>query len=377
MTTENAECDVAIVGGGLAGLALSILLARDGWRVIVFEKEQYPFHKVCGEYISLESKNFLESLGVPVDELQLPLIDQLEVSAPSGHELRQKLPLGGFGISRYSLDQKLVMLAGSAGVEVRQGTRVQDITRNTDGFIISGDHFSLRSKVCCGSFGKRSNVDVKWKRRFITERPGALDNFIGIKYHAVLDHPRDTIALHNFHDGYCGISPIEDNKSCICYLTTAKNLKLNGNNIAAMEKNVLLRNPRLEKIFREAKWLYDKPLAISQISFSKKEQVFDGVLLLGDAAGMITPLCGNGMSMALHAARLAFDPVSDFLRNKINIGAMEKNYQRAWQHEFGRRLKAGRIIQSLFGKEWVTNALISSLRPFPRLVSRIIRQTHG
>ena len=55
--------DIAIVGGGLAGLSLSILLARKGFRICLFEKESYPFHKVCGEYISMESWDFLVGLG--------------------------------------------------------------------------------------------------------------------------------------------------------------------------------------------------------------------------------------------------------------------------------------------------------------------------
>ncbi|HZZ75876.1 MAG TPA: FAD-dependent oxidoreductase, partial [Puia sp.] len=54
MNTDR-KYDVAIVGGGLAGLSLAILLARESYRVCLFEKEAYPFHKVCGEYISMES----------------------------------------------------------------------------------------------------------------------------------------------------------------------------------------------------------------------------------------------------------------------------------------------------------------------------------
>ena len=96
--------DAAIIGGGLAGLALSIQLSKKGYRVILFEKEQYPFHKVCGEYISMESWDFIESLGLPLSSFHLPIIKKLIVTSPNGNELKTDLPLGGFGISRYFLD---------------------------------------------------------------------------------------------------------------------------------------------------------------------------------------------------------------------------------------------------------------------------------
>ena len=87
----NTQYDAGIVGGGLAGLALSIQLARQGHRVILFEKEQYPFHKVCGEYISLESWDFLTGLGVDLKSMNVPIITQLQVSAVNGKLLQQKL----------------------------------------------------------------------------------------------------------------------------------------------------------------------------------------------------------------------------------------------------------------------------------------------
>src|SRR5947207_14254293 len=103
--------DVAIIGGGLAGLALSIQCAKTGYRTILFEKEKYPFHRVCGEYISFESWNFLQELGIPLSDLSLPLIRRLQVSAPNGNFLEHPLPLGGFGISRYYLDDLLHQVA--------------------------------------------------------------------------------------------------------------------------------------------------------------------------------------------------------------------------------------------------------------------------
>src|ERR1700754_3650250 len=107
--------DVIITGGGLAGLGLSIQLAKAGYTVALFEKEAYPYHKVCGEYISLESWNFLEELGLPLSDWNLPIIRRLIMSSPSGLSLEHELPLGGFGISRYKIDAALAQIARQAG----------------------------------------------------------------------------------------------------------------------------------------------------------------------------------------------------------------------------------------------------------------------
>src|SRR6187455_493233 len=100
----HQQYDAAIVGGGLAGLAAAIQLSHAGHSVILFEKEKYPFHKVCGEYISLESWEFLIQLGLPLQDKNLPVIKSLFLTAPNGKSFKTKLPLGGFGISRYQLD---------------------------------------------------------------------------------------------------------------------------------------------------------------------------------------------------------------------------------------------------------------------------------
>jgi flavin-dependent dehydrogenase len=374
---EGSSYDIAIAGGGLAGLSAAILLGKKGYRVILFEKEKYPFHKVCGEYISLESREFLLSLGVPLEEWKVPVINQLSVSSPDGTELNQQLPLGGFGVSRYKIDNELKNIAEQNGVTLSEDTRVQEISFDSNVFTIATDKGEWKSQVCCSAAGKRSNLDVKWKRRFTQHKTGPLNNFLGVKYHAVLEHPRTLISLHNFKNGYCGISPIEENKTCICYLTTAANLRASNNDIRQMEENILFRNVFIKEAFENAAMIYDKPLTISQISFDKKEQIVDHVLMLGDAAGMITPLCGNGMSMALFSSRIAVELIEKFISGEISRGEMEVEYSKRWSNTFGRRLFAGRVIQSLFGKEWITNKTVSVLKHFPRVVSRIIRQTHG
>ena len=369
--------DTIIIGGGLAGLSLSIQLTQAGFSVALFEKEQYPFHKVCGEYISMESWGFINSLGLTLDKMQLPIINKLLVTAPGGNKLQQSLPLGGFGISRYTLDNQLKNIAEQNGVKVLQSCRVDEVIFSDDQFTITAGSTLFYCKVCCGSFGKRSNLDVKWGRNFINKKSNKLNSFIGVKYHIKTDFATDQIALHNFKDGYCGISAIEDGKYCLCYLTNAANLKANNNSIAAMEKNVLHQNGFLKDIFEKSEFLYQSPVTISQISFNKKTQIENHLLLLGDAAGLITPLCGNGMSMALHSSKIACGYIVEFLNNTIVRQTLEDKYAAHWNKTFRKRLKYGRLIQSLFGKVWATNIFISTMKRLPWLTKQLIKKTHG
>jgi len=369
--------DVAIAGGGLAGLALSIQCAQAGYRTILFEKEKYPFHKVCGEYISFESWNFLEELGVPLSQMNLPIIRRLLVTAPNGKELEQSLPLGGFGISRYKLDAILAEIARQNGVELIEGTKVDEMKFENETFCLQTIAGNYHAKIAIGAFGKRTNLDVKWKRKFILQKPNKLNNYIGVKYHIKTNWPEDLIALHNFENGYCGISQIEGNKYCLCYLTTARNLERCGNSIPDMERQILSHNPHLKKIFEGSEIISRSPTTISQISFEKKEQVYNHLLLAGDAAGMIAPLCGNGMSMALHGSKIAFEQIHLFLQNKIPRWQMEQDYAHTWKKEFSSRLRTGRMVQRFFGNVFLSDLLISVLKPFPSITDKLIARTHG
>jgi flavin-dependent dehydrogenase len=375
--TEPVLYDTAIIGGGLAGLSLSIQLSKKGHRVILFEKETYPFHKVCGEYISMESWPFLESLGVPLKDMQLPRIKKLVVTAPDGTALEGVLPLGGFGISRYTLDALLKDIAIKEGVEVKEACKVTDVKFDGGQFDIHTGKGTFSSLSCCGTYGKKANLDVKWKRYFTLNNSRRLNQFTGIKYHIETSFPGDTIALHNFKNGYCGISKIEGNRYCLCYLTHTDNLKSSNQSIEKMETDILSVNPHLKAILNNSKKIFTSPVSISQISFLKKTQVEDHVLLLGDAAGMIAPLCGNGMSMALHASSIAAEQVHLFLTRHISRQELETRYIKKWNAQFAQRLMYGRTIQFFFGKEWLTNLFIRLMKRMPGLTNWLIRQTHG
>lgn len=373
---KAATYDVAVIGGGLAGLSLSIQLRKKGYSVIVFEKESYPLHKVCGEYVSMESWNFLLSLGLPLQDMHLPLIGRLFLSAPDGALLTTKLPFGGFGISRHKLDFELAQIAQTHGVVIKELTKVDAVQFN-EVFEIGFGQQTITSKVCCAAYGKRSNLDVKWKRDFLDKKDQRLNNFVAVKYHVKTEWPPDVIGLHNFENGYCGISKIEDDKYCLCYMTRAENLKRSGNDIKTMEETILQQNPHLNKLFSQSNFLPDFPVTISQINFSTKTLVEDHVLMLGDAAGLITPLCGNGMSIAFHTSKIATDLIDHFLCGHIRRQQLEEMYARQWQKHFSKRLQTGRTLQKFFGKKSLSNIFVSSFKTFPFLANPLIRMTHG
>jgi len=374
---DDLTYDLAIVGGGLAGLSLSIQMAKAGYRVILYEKEQYPFHRVCGEYISLESWDFLQSLGVDLRSLNVSQIKRLSVSAKNGNSFEQELPLGGFGISRYKLDHSLAQIAKKSGVVLLEQTRVNEINFFNDEFNIQSTKGNFKSKVVVGCFGKRSNLDVKWKRPFVLAKKNKLNNYIGVKYHIRHNFPDDLIALHNFKKGYCGISKIENEQYCFCYLTVADNLQNSNNDIKEMEQTILSANPHLKKIFDECEMLWKDPVVISQITFDKKNLIEDHVLMIGDAAGMITPLCGNGMSMALHASKIAAGQIHEFLKGTISREIMEQNYSTKWNNLFSNRLRMGRMLQRLLNDPRLTNLVIGLSRYFPSLIRMLVKKTHG
>lgn len=368
-----AENKIIIIGGGLGGLLASLRLAQAGIPSIVIEKRAYPQQRVCGEYISHEVTPFLKSLGVYPESLHPAQISRFQLSSVAGRSALLPLDLGGFGVSRYAFDNFLYTRAREAGVEFLLDTEVQEVHFANDQFEVKTADRSFEARVVIGAFGKRSRIDVQLKRSFVQKR----SPYVGVKYHVRVEHPYDLIALHNFPGGYCGMSHVEDGKVNLCYLTHRDNLKMHGN-IRAMEQAVLYQNPLLRDIFRGAEFLSDKPETINEISFETKQPVEDHILMLGDAAGMITPLCGNGMAMAIRSAKILTDLLIPYCRSTTSDRAtLEKVYTAQWRAQFAMHLWRGRQIQRLFGSETASRLAIGLVLHVRPLARAIVRSTHG
>lgn len=363
---------IVIIGGGLAGLISSIQLIRTGISCRVFEKKSYPFHRVCGEYISNEALPFLKASGLYPNDLNLPQIKFLEFSSVHGKTSKSVLDLGGFGVSRYTFDNHLYRIAQREGVEFHLNTEVTSVNFGGDSFQIETTSGKTEADIVIGSFGKRSKIDVQQNRTFIRKR----SPYLGVKYHVRSTHPNDLISLHNFSGGYCGVCNVEEGVTNLCYLTHLDKLKQWGQ-IDEMERGVLFVNPHIKRIFLESSFIFKKPEVINEVSFETKSPVDNHILMAGDSAGMITPVCGNGMAIAIHSAKILAELVKGFCADKLDRNALEARYRNAWRGAFGRRIWFGRNLQRLFGHPEFSTAAVNLARSSTYLTNFIVSKTHG
>ncbi|MCE7057884.1 NAD(P)/FAD-dependent oxidoreductase [Algoriphagus sp. AGSA1] len=362
---------IVVIGGGLAGLVSAYLLAKNGQQVLLVEKKHFPFHRVCGEYLSNEVLVFLKKEGLLPIHQDFPQISRFLFSDTSGKEVKVPLSLGGFGISRYVLDEYIYREVLKVGGEVKTGIQVESVSFNGQERqftvrLVGGEEFI--GDYVIGAFGKRSKLDKVLKRAFIDKR----SPYIGVKYHIKSDFIRDTVGLYNFKGGYCGINAIEDGKSNLCYLGNRDHLREYGS-IPAMEREILWKNAGLKRLFSDSEFLFEKPEVINEINFEPKAPIENHILMAGDSAGLITPLCGNGMAMAIHSGKLAAEAILyGKSRNEV-----EDKYRKDWNLNFRRRLWVGRKVQLLFGTRQASDFTRNLIQHIPFFASLIIKNTHG
>ena len=369
----SAQFQVGIIGGGLAGLCTALHLHQLGISCIVWEKGEYPRHKVCGEYVSTETLPYLQYLGYDPYADGAVSINELQVSHWNGTHTHTRLDQGAFGLSRYIFDHALYQLAISKQIPVHLQENVTGFEKTADGFEIktsANKNYSVQ--ILLSAHGKKSNIDRIMDREFFRKD----EDFIGVKYHYRYQVPSHLVSLHNFEKGYCGVSMVENEVVNVCYLSTKSSLKKYGN-IDELEKNLLWKNPFLKDLFTNGQRLFEEPKTISDFSFRPKKPVENGVLMLGDAAGLITPLCGNGMAMAIHAAFIAGSLLGAYFSGQISQEVLEKKYAAEWKKNFHSRLKVGYQVQQIFGKQNISSIAIKSLQVAPFILPAIVRRTHG
>ena len=372
--SKDLSFEIVVVGGGIAGLAAAKQLVGMGISVAVVEQNTYPFHRVCGEYVSNETVPFLERIGLFPGQIKIANINKFLLSDVRGRQFKTHLPLGGFGVSRYKWDHWAMKKVRHAGGKIIENIRITSLKKELNQWVCKlSNGENLKAKFVIGAFGKRSVLDRKLDRGFMARS----SPYVGIKYHVATDFDENTVALHNFPGGYCGFNKIEEGRYNLCYLTLRRNIKKAGN-INKLEKVFLGRNPLLKEIIGVSRRLVDKPSIINNIYFGPKETGISEIPMIGDSAGLITPLCGNGMAIAIHSSKILVEAIGKYWKggcpDHYNI---LKTYTAQWNKRFFKRLKTGRVLQNFFGSGSGSLFAISAGRLSPASLKFLIKQTHG
>jgi flavin-dependent dehydrogenase len=367
--------DAIAIGAGLSGCSAAIQIAKLGYRVLLLEQSHYPMHKLCGEFLSVEVTESFEHLGImeQVRKVGAQPIHRAYLTTSGGASFRSKLPSTAMGLSRYQLDLMLFQRAQAVNVTCIDNTKVTGVTGNlAEGFTVNTTKGEFSGRLVLGAFGKRSSLDRTLNRSFIQKR----SPWVAYKGHFTGVDIADVIELHSFPNGYCGLSQIETGEINVCWIAHERVMKEPTHPELDIPES-LAKNPVLADRFHNMQRVSPSLQGLSQISFALKENFYNDICMIGDTAGMITPLCGDGMAMALRSAEIAVPLVSQFLEHQISEIAFKQLYAIAWRKEFQTRLQLGRIMHNCFVQPPLANMGVSLCQIAPALGNWIIGATRG
>ena len=291
-----------MVGGGLAGSAAAIWLARAGRPVTLWEKERLPHHKICGEFLSWEAQAFLSDLGLDVSTLGAVEIDRLRL-VTARRTIETRLGFTARSVTRRVLDAAMLDMAAAAGADVQRGVTAREL--RPGGEVVAG-HGVLKADSLLLATGK-SNL-----RGAVRDGAGTLNGQLGFKaYLRLAPAERAALAGHVelilFRGGYAGLQLVERDAANLCFLVSPERWKACGGAFTALLADLSAEVPHLGQRLAGAVPLLDRPLAISGVPYGylHRPSGSEPMWRLGDQAAVIPSFTGDGMSLALHSARLA------------------------------------------------------------------------
>jgi flavin-dependent dehydrogenase len=370
--------DVAVIGGGVAGSAAAALLAQHGVRVIAFEKGGFPRQKVCGEFLSPDGAGVLQRMGVwpQIQRHNPPPIHSLRLTAEGG-EARGKLPVPGWGVSRWLLDDALWQYAQRMGATARDRSTVQHVEGNPRrGFSLavrqaSGASTLIQSRVILCASGRQGQP---WAQRRTAEG-GGRRRFVGVKAH-FRGVPLDGhVELHTTRHGYCGLAEVSGDVSNLCCWVETKAFRHAGGTPDRFLASALGQNPRLRARLHLAERCGAPWVGTSYADRPTVRPVEAGIWNIGDCAAMVAPLTGDGMGMALRTAELAATITRMSLHRELTWEQASREYTRQWRREFLPRLRWGRYLEGVLLRPRTAGLACLALHWMPSLADMLYRRT--
>jgi flavin-dependent dehydrogenase len=375
--------DTVVVGGGPAGSVAATSIASCGYHVALLEKLCFPRETLCGEFLSEEVDRVISEMGLQREfqALRPNPLRSFKLLPQRSSPVRAPLGFTAYGVRRGAFDSMLLDAARRGGVSVIQPAEATAIERDRRGFVVryryGRDQHTCHAAWVIAAYGKSSFLHKQLGRTFAGKRTG----FIGFKYHVpqglIENLGNDEIAIALGPRGYCGISRVDSDAVTVCALERREK----GNVSTHEYLRALARvNPHFGRVVTAPALAIVPTLPVNgtgNLYFGHREIAVNGVLMVGDAAGMIAPLAGDGISIAMQQGRLIGRLFAEVRPHPAGWKSFSNLYRRESERMFAPRKRLALLCQHIAMSDAMRPAITPLLSLAPGLLAAAIERTRG
>jgi geranylgeranyl reductase family protein len=368
------DCDVVIVGGGPAGAAAAARLAARGFLTVLVDRASFPRDKVCGDFVGPMALAELADLGVAqldafgATPAMANLALHVDADEPAVLRVPEVAGVPGYGrvIPRLQLDAWILDAARQAGATVLDGRKAETVEQAPDAITVRGSSaagaWQLRTRVLLGADGSNSMV----ARTLRAGVPPRQDRIMAVRaYFDDVEGPDgqgDIWIRSDTFPGYHWLFPTGGGSANLGVGMVVSTYPQTGRNLRDMLLRLTAEDASLRYRLRGAR-MRGKVLGHPLTTYNPRLPLIgDRIMLLGDAAGLINPLNGEGIQYALHSARWAADTVADCLASDRLDAASLAGYQQRVQQSLRTDLALSRLIVQLIRNRNLNHVWLHALR---------------
>jgi len=368
--------DILVLGAGPAGIAISLLMARQGYSVEILDAAFFPRTKICGEFLNPQAVRWLQEndLLKKVEELEPFPIYGMRLTDHAGRAFAGTYRSGkGYAIKRMDFDALLVSLIQNESILLQQGFRADRLIFDGDravgisGIDSTGASVEKRARVLIGADGRGNLIGrtFSWMKAIRSFRKYAF-----LTYFQNVKELQNYGEIHLVKNGYAGVAPLQSNLANVALVIDEKNCPAGDLDLTAF----LLAN--LEGTSLYGRLTVQTPLCpvitAGPLAYTLRRTSGHGTILIGDTCGFLDPFTGEGINYALVSATIAASVLEECFRSNCFDDSVLRNYDRQRKQILGRKFQMARLIQTALHSKTLSDFLIQKFAKQPRLADTIV-----